>query len=74
MSFCLILNESLLFSVILFSSSGKLIRDNVWVYYFLLITDNNKLLIFGKFNSPLLIHSLIVDLLYYKKKLKYIHI
>lgn len=51
---------------------GKIIRAIASANSLLLITDKNKLLIFGKFNSPLLDHVLIVDLLNYEENMKFI--
>ena len=51
---------------------GKIIRAMASANSLLLITDKNKLLIFGKFNSPLLDSVLIVDLLKYDENMKFI--
>ena len=51
---------------------GKIINVITSANSCLLITDNKKMLIFGKFNSPLLDHALIVDLLNYDEKMKFI--
>ena len=51
---------------------GKIIRAISSANSLLLITDKKKLLIFGKFNIPLVDHVLIVDLLYYDEKMKFI--
>ena len=51
---------------------GKIIKVITSANSCLLITDNKKILVFGKFNSPLLDHVLIVDLLNYDEKMKFI--
>ena len=51
---------------------GKIIRAISSANSLLLITDKKKIIIFGKFNYPLLDHALIVDLLYYEEKMKFI--
>ena len=51
---------------------GKIIRVISSANSCLLITDKKKLLIFGKFNSPLLDHVSIIDLLFYDEQMKFI--
>ena len=51
---------------------GKIIRAITSANSLLLITDKNKLIIFGKFNSPLLEHVSIVDLNNYNEQMKFI--
>ena len=51
---------------------GKIIRAITSANSLLLITNKNKIITFGKFNSPLLEHVSIIDLLNYNDQMKFI--